>query len=182
MKHEFDIRSAGLALLAVGFFLLVSGCATPATSQGMVPEDFHIQAKYPYSVSVSVTGGQATSAVGKSQISSEMFTQALVDAINKSQVFSRVIQGKGGDYELSVVIVNVEQPTFGLSFTVKMEAGWMLRRADTGAVVWQESILSSHTATTSDAFAAVKRLRLATEGAAKENIRLGLDKISRLKL
>jgi hypothetical protein len=83
---------------------------------------------------------------------------------------------------LTVTIFNLDQPSFGFSFTVKMEAGWSLRRADTGAVVWQESIKSEHTATTGDAFAAVKRLRLANEGAAKENIAQGLSKISTLSL
>ena len=59
---------------------------------------------------------------------------------------------------------------FGLTYTVKMEAGWTLQRADNSTVVWQESIKSEHTATFSDAFAAVTRLRLATEGAARDNI------------
>jgi hypothetical protein len=76
---------------------------------------------------------------------------------------------------------SMEQPSFGLSFTVKLEAGWSLKRAD-GSVVWQESIKSEHTSTPGDAFAAVERLRLATEGAAKENIAQGLSKISALKL
>ena len=49
-------------------------------------------------------------------------------------------------------------------------------------VVWQESIASEYTATPGDAFAAVKRLRLATEGAAKNNIAEGLSRISKLSL
>jgi hypothetical protein len=55
--------------------------------------------------------------------------------------------------------------------TVSMEAGWTLRRADAGTVVWQESIISEHT----DA-----DIRLATEGAARNNIAQGLRKISKL--
>ena len=41
---------------------------------------------------------------------------------------------------------------------------------------------SSFTATTGDAFAGVTRLRIATEGAAQENIRLGIKKLSQLNL
>lgn len=52
---------------------------------------------------------------------------------------------------------------------VKMEAGWTLRRAGAGTVVWQESIISEH---------ADADIRLATEGAAKSNIAQGLRKIS----
>jgi hypothetical protein len=45
-----------------------------------------------------------------------------------------------------------------------------------------QSIKSSHTATMGQAFAGVTRLRLAVEGAARENIQLGLMAISRLQL
>jgi hypothetical protein len=70
---------------------------------------------------------------------------------------------------------------FGGSFTVKMEAGWTLKRAS-GATVWQESIKSEHTATMGDAMVGVTRLRLATEGAARNNIATGLAKIGQLNL
>ena len=76
----------------------------------------------------------------------------------------------------------MDQPSFGLTFTVKMEAGWQLKRVSDGSMVWQESIKSENTATTGDAFAAVTRLRLATEGAARKNIEQGLSRISALKL
>jgi len=54
----------------------------------------------------------------------------------------------------------------GFSFTVNVEMGWTLTRADTGAIVWRESIKSAHTTGAGEAFAGVERLRLATEGAA----------------
>jgi hypothetical protein len=44
------------------------------------------------------------------------------------------------------------------------------------------ALKASYTATMGDAFIAATRLRLATEGAARENIRLGLKKLSQLKL
>jgi hypothetical protein len=138
--------------------------------------------KHPQSVSVEVTGGQETDGLGKSQISNESFAQALEQAITQSESFSRVIEGSGQDYRLSVVIAGLEQPSFGFSFTVKMEAGWTLKRADTGTIVWQESIRSEHTASAGDAFAGVVRLRMATEGAARNNILQGLSRISKLAL
>jgi hypothetical protein len=161
---------------------MLAGCASPSTSQGMTPTAIQTTNKHAKTISVTTSGGQETSSVGKSQISDVAFAQAITDSINNSKTFSQVIQGKGADYLLNVTIFNMDQPSFGFSFTVKMEAGWSLRRADTGAVVWQESIKSEHTATTSDAFAGVERLRLANEGAAKENIAQGLSKISALSL
>lgn len=46
--------------------------------------------------------------------------------------------------------------------------GWTLTRASTGVVVWQEAITSKRTATVSDAFTGMTRLKMATEGAAKK--------------
>lgn len=168
-----------LSICAAG---VLAGCATATTFEGMVPAAPDIAKRHAQSVSVSVSGGRETDATGKPQISDAAFTQALTEAITRSQTFSSVLRGADGDYLLSVALISLDQPSFGFSFTVKMEAGWTLRRAAGGAVVWQESILSEHTATTSDAFAAVTRLRLATEGAARNNIAQGLSKISRLDL
>jgi hypothetical protein len=171
------------ALLAVSSFIVVlSGCASPATHQGMIPATFETVARHPHSVSVYVTGGQETNSMWISQISDSAFSQALVESITKSQVFTHVIEGRGGDYLLTVLLASMDQPSFGGSLTVRMEAGWTLKNAATGAVVWQESVHSSHTATMGDAFIGAERLRLATEGAARNNIRLGLGKISGLKL
>jgi hypothetical protein len=161
---------------------LLGGCASPTTSNGMTPVAIQTTTKHAKSISLLVSGGKETNSIGKSQISDETFTQSITDAINSSKVFSSVVQGKGADYLLTVTMFNMNQPSFGTSFTVKMEVGWSLKRADTSAVVWQESIKSEHTATISDAFVGVERLKLATEGAAKNNISQGLSKISGLKL
>ncbi|MBP9804279.1 MAG: hypothetical protein KBE22_05165 [Candidatus Accumulibacter sp.] len=173
-------------LIAVSAVLLATalagGCATPTTSQGMTPTAIQTAARHDKTVSLKVSGGQETEAIGKSQISNAAYAQALTDAINNSKIFSSVIQGNGGDYLLTVTIFNMDQPSFGLTFTVKMEAGWQLKRVSDGSMVWQESIKSENTATTGDAFAAVTRLRLATEGAARKNIEQGLSRISALKL
>lgn len=184
---QFSIQSllntkllAIFAVVTAGSML--GGCATPTTSAGMTPTAIKTTTKHAKTVSVAVAGGQETDSMGKSQVSNSVMAQAITDAINTSKTFSGVVQGKSGDYMLSVNIVNVDQPSFGTSFTVKLEAGWTLQRVDTGAVVWQESLKSEHTATMGDAFVGTERLRLATEGAARNNIALGLEKLSALKL
>ena len=181
-KVLFNKLLSFLMLPLIAVVALLSGCATPATSVGMIPTSYEIVKKHPHTVSLSVKGGSETSPMWKSQISDEDFSLALIEAINSSQTFSRVIKGVGADYMLDITIFNLEQPSFGTSYTVKIEVGWILKRTDNNTTVWKESIKSEHTATLSDALAAVKRLRLATEGAAKANIREGLFKISELKL
>ena len=175
-----SFRLSFLCLLAS--WAVLSGCSTPATSKSMVVSTFSLQKVFPYSVSVNVLGGKETSAMDKSQISNEAFMQAIEDSLYKSGLFSKIIHGKNADYLLNVMIFNLAQPSFGFSFTVKMEAVWSLAHADSKKVLMRESVRSSFTATTGDAFAGVTRLRIATEGAAQENIRLGIKKLSQLNL
>jgi hypothetical protein len=176
-------RHAASLLLAFGACVaLLGGCAAPATYQGMVPTSPDVSKRHPQTVSVEVRGGKETAALGTPQISDAAFAQALAESIARSQLFSRVVQGPGGSHLLSVVLFSMEQPSFGFSLTVKIEAGWTLKRTDTGATVWQESIRSQYTAPGSEGLVAAERLRLATEGAARNNISEGLARISKLSL
>jgi hypothetical protein len=186
MNHE-NLK-AGLRLLSrngllplVAAIWVLTGCASPATREAMTATAVPVAQKHAKSVNVTVTGGKETNSAGKSQIPDVAFREAIVASIEKSQLFSKVADS-GTDYALTVAIISMNQPSFGFDFTVKMEAGWTLKRVGTGAVVWQEIIKSEHTATTSDAFAGVARLRMANEGAARNNISQGLGKISQLKL
>jgi ABC-type uncharacterized transport system auxiliary subunit len=173
-------RKALAPMLACAF--LLAGCATPASQEAMVPAMLSTLNKHPQTVSVSVSGGKETNALGKAQIDNDAFAKALTQAIENSKTFSKVIEGNKGNYLLAVNIFSLDQPSFGGNFTVHLEAGWTLKRADNGSVVWQEAIRSEHTATMSDALVAVTRLRMATEGAAKNNVAQGLEKISKLSL
>lgn len=182
MMFSQHIRRPIQLISILGALAILGGCASGATKEGMTTVNFEAPTKHAKTVSVKVSGGQETSPTGRAQISDEAFTAALVDSINKSKTFSQVVQGKGGDYELGVNIISLDRPTFGASFTVKMEAGWSLKKASTGEVVLQKVIKSEHTATMSDAMVGATRMLLAIEGAARNNITQGLTEISQLKL
>jgi hypothetical protein len=169
-------KSVPLSIAVLGFVAFASGCAAPITREAIVPGTFETKIKHSQSVSAEAKGAEAAG----SRVSDTTLTEALIDSITKSQVFSRAIAGKGGDYLLDVTVFKVERPMMAGDVTIKMEAGWTLRRADTGAVVWQESIRSSHTATMGEALVGATRWRLAEEGTVRNNIKTGLDKISTL--
>jgi hypothetical protein len=179
-------HSKGTVAALVGVWIitgLLSGCSSPAKSVGMTPASLGIEKTHPYSVKIEVGGGRATNALtDPSQISNEAFAQAIADAIVHNRLFSEIARGQPGDYLLRVEILSLEQPLFGLNMTVRLEAAWELINTQTGKPVLREAIVSSHTATPGDAFAAVTRIRLATEGAAKKNIEQGLLKIGQLAL
>jgi len=183
MKYQPHIRTAFLLACFIVVVNQLSGCAASASkSVGMTAENIDVQNRQPYSVQVQVSGGHDTGALERSQISNEAFAEALVTSIEKSKLFTEIKQDENADYLLHVVLLDLEQPMFGGAFEVRMEAAWMLINRSNGETVWKKSIKSQHTAGVSDAFAGVTRIRLATEGAAKNNITQGIDLLSKLDL
>ena len=156
---------------------LVQGCATPASSVAMVvtpPTPVHAIGS---EVSVAVSGGSATSSMGESQISDDAFAQALRDSIEKSGLFTKA-SASGARYKLTAFIGKVDQPMFGFSMTVKMEVSYTLTDTQSNKTVWSKEIQSEHTAKAGEAFAGATRLRLANEGAARENIQQAIAAMS----
>jgi hypothetical protein len=181
MKFTSFYRLLSVLALSAGVAVATTGCATVPKPEAMIPTSSVIGTHHPQSASVVVAGSSATSSPGTSRISNDALQQAIIAAIEKNKTFSSVAKDAGGDYRLAVTVVSMDQPYFGFSFTVKMEAAWSLKGAD-GTVVMQESVQSEGTAGATEAFAGVERLRLATEAAARNNIAAGLTKIGSLNL
>jgi hypothetical protein len=177
-------KSRALSLLAVLISITsgLSGCASPATKDAMMLHSILDIRQHQKTVAIRTRGGSETGAMDSSNISNSAFAEAIEKSIIKNGLFAEVIHGSGFDYVLNVTIVNVSKPLFGASFTVDMETAWSLVNPTNKNVAMRESIKSSYTATMSDAFVGVTRLRLALEGAARENIHLGLVAISKLQL
>jgi len=174
MSH-FDQKYPTLKRYSLLYALLtlIGSCSTAATFEGMVPESIETAKAHPQTVRVTVTGGQESVALGRPQITNPAFSQALSASITKSRIFSKVIedQSQAGDFELTVTLFSLDKRVFGQA--VALEAGWTLRRAATGAIVWRESIVSESTQ---------GNFQVATEAAAKNNIMQALTKISKLDL
>lgn len=171
-----------LLIAAAGLALTLGGCASPANRAAMTPTDMVISKHFPYSLSVSTGGGSETGAMDSSNVSDADLKAAIEDAVRNSKLFTSIVQGKDGDYELNVRVSNLSKPLFGASFTVQMETAWSLTRVADRAVVLRKAVQSSGTATMGEAFAAVTRLRLAVEAASRDNISQGLAAIAELKL
>lgn len=175
MKHAMK---PAFLVFVLAFF---GGCASGAVSRNMVPKDLTVANLHPYSVMVKVEGGRETDATGPSQISSQAFKAAIVESLTTYGVFKTVLTEGNIDYNLEAAILNLQQPLFGFDMTVTIETAWKLTNLKDGSTVMRENLTNSYTATTGDAFAGATRLRLATEGAARENIRDALKKISEKK-
>jgi uncharacterized protein YceK len=164
-------------LLAVA---VLSGCASQMTHQEMTPVPVKVATQHSQSVTVTAMSIPGSDLVG-TMVTVPELQAAVADALAASKAFADV-KGKGGDYQLTVQIFNVNHPSFGMSFTSKVEAGWTLKRADTGAVVWQEAIKSEHTTGAGEAFAGVERLKMSIAGAIRNNITTGVAHIGAVKL
>jgi len=173
------------AISLICFILVVSqltGCASAAKSTAMIAKDVEVQHRHPYSVQVKVSGGRDTGALDAPQITNETFMEALVESIETSKLFAEIKEEGDSDYLLHVTLLDLEQPMFGASMKVSMEAAWSLIDRGNNETVWRKGISSQYTAGAFDAFAGVTRIRLATEGAARTNIKEGIGMLSNLDL
>jgi hypothetical protein len=161
---------------------VLTGCATPASREAMQPKAVTSARTHPYSVAVKTAGGSETAATGIPNVSDAEFKAAIEKAIVDSGLFGSVVDDAGSDYELTVTIAQMKKPFFGASFTVSMEAGWLLQETSDKSIVMRQAVQSSFTATMADSLIGVSRLRIAVEGAARENIAAGLKEIAALSL
>jgi len=180
MKNSITKR-LGTAALAVAIVLL-AGCAAPAHKENMAAAPVASTKKLPYSVHVEAKGGAETGVMDSSNVSSADLKAAIEASITKSNLFKSVVQGKDGDYDLTVTVTQLDKPLFGGAFTVTLETGWALTKVSDKSIVLRKAVRSSHTAQLSDSFIGVTRLRLALEGAVRNNISQGLQAISELPL
>lgn len=161
--------------------LYLAGCASGAKMENMVydgPEKQYSTGLENSMAVPSVTGGEKTNPAWTSEIDNDAFAGALKESLLKEGLLS----GKGR-YQLEVIMLEVDQPIFGLDFKVTTHIKYILTDLKNDqAVLMNKTVVASHTATIGDAFAAIKRLRLANEGSGKENIAGLLDALSQLKI
>lgn len=182
MNYMTQIRAAVSLIFLSLVFNQLAGCASAAKTTAMSIEDIAVQKKHPHSVEIKVSGGQDTGALDSPQISNEAFADALAESIKTSKLFAEINRTGNADYLLHVTLLDLDQPVFGASMLVHMEAAWVLIDRGNNETIWKKAIKSKYTAGAFDAFGAVTRIRLATEGAARNNIRQGIDLISDLEL
>lgn len=166
--------------LAIATCFYLAGCASGAQVDNMIYKGD----KHEYSSEIkknvflsSVTGGEDTNPAWTSEISDEAFSGAIKQSLIKEGLYS-----DSGKYNLSVEMLEIDQPSFGLDLTVTTIVKYILTDKSTGEVILDKEVNSPYTATVGDAFAAVKRLRLANEGSGLKNIEGLLKHLSELNI
>lgn len=171
-------------LLALATAVLLAACAAPAQRANMEVGAPPVQARAnDHTVAVRVSGGDQPDNADFAGIPNDEFKAAIEASLKRAGAFGNVLSSPAGaGYVLNASIVGVRRPAMGFSFTVDMEVAWTLTRQRDGAALLRKAITSTHTATTSEAFAAVTRLRLAVEGAARKNIESLLKQLAAVEL
>jgi hypothetical protein len=129
-------------------------------------------------VSIRVCGGRPTFPLGRSQISNDGLYEAVARSLWESGLL-RPVYDAVGDYHLDVCIASVDQPHWAFPMTVELVTDWALTPKDWSSPLWEDTLHVRHTEPFEREFFGIKRLRLATEGAARETIGAALEQIGR---
>jgi hypothetical protein len=173
------MRRTGLAITRamtmVALAMALAGCAAGARPNGMTVETapgttISNKSSLRYAVQVgTVSGGSKTNPLWKSEVSDDDFHQALEQTLSLHAMLAGTPR-----YALNAEIVSLEHPLIGVQATVTVTVRYTLVAVADRAAVWDGTLTTSYTAPLGAALSGPERLRLATEGAMHENIKLML--------
>jgi hypothetical protein len=156
----------------------------------MVPTSLKIEKQQPVSVIVHAIAECKTIEpyLGGAELSVISFREALVAAIKESRVFTSVRDQHPADYSLEVSIVNLQSghvplPSHSMivwDWRITVSARWQLTRMSDRNVVFNDFVFAGENHSYSSKEDSSSRIAL--ENAARENIKLGLEKLSELNL
>jgi hypothetical protein len=170
-------------LFACVFAVVLTGCASSAKIDGMTvannqPQALQFNQSLHDNLQLNeVQGGEKTNPLWTSEIDGADFRAALSQSLDNAGLLS---SASDAPFSLRANLLKVEQPLFGLDLEVTTEVEYTLIERASGKVLFRETVRAPFTAGVGDAFMAIKRLRLANEGAAKENIAALLKRLSAL--
>lgn len=161
---------------AAGALLGLAACASPSRPELMaLPATAGLTASqgdlgYKSVTSVVVSGGSETNPLWTAQVSNE----DLKTALETSLAAAGYMGSDGRPMTVTANMVELQQPLVGLNLSVTSRIQYTVSSG--GRVVFNDTVAATGTATMSDAFAAVERLRIANEKSIQENIKAFLTR------
>jgi hypothetical protein len=174
-------------------------CSVTMATEAVTPEERPaMNNTLPGPLGLGVSGASAG-------ITTDYFEAATIEALVASGIFSSIDSSKSADipmrmrtakgvfpgtakigdtpYFLSIRIVKLDTPSFSTRMTVGMDVVWVLYRTAEKAELWHERIHSDYTGGMLEGGVhGANRVRVAMEGASRENIRLGVEMLEALDL
>lgn len=167
-----------LAVSVAAIALQLGACASPADPKAMIVAAPQASAKpYPQELQHAmcvrnVTGGEKTNPMWTSKVDNDGFKTALSGSLDAAGLTA----ASGCQYPVDANLLGLSQPIMGFDMTVTSHVNYKVYDPS-GAPVLLETIDAPFTATMSDAFVGVERLKLANEGSIRASIQKFLDKL-----
>jgi hypothetical protein len=164
-----------LLILAAVF---LTGCATSASQNAMsmgigdIPVKLNPELKGNVNIR-NVSGGQDTNPLWVSKVDNQGFKAALEQSL--IAIGYMAPRGSTAKYQVDAILQDLDQPAFGLTFNVKSSVTYTVS-GQSGQKIFP--VTANGSASTSDAFIGMERMRIANERSIKENIKLFLNNIS----
>jgi len=170
--HSISVRHARVlvgCLAVTGLAACASGARTGAMTAPVAPDQI-VADNSPIKKAIAVgavTGGDETNPLWKSEVSNGNFKTALEDSL----ALSVLKGGADAPYTLNAKLVSLHQPFAGFDLTVTSTIEYSLLAPGKATPVLSKTVVTPYTAELGEAFLGVERLRLANEGAMRENIK-----------
>ena len=171
-------------VVALGMLVWLSGCAQPTDPKNMVAApppanaaDFPAPLHHAMCAR-NVTGGEETNPLWISKVNNQDFHTALAASLDAAGLAG---PPTGCTYPIDANLLGLSQPSAGFDMEVTSHVNYKVYDA-AGQPVLLETINAPYTATVSDAFVGVERLKLANEGSIRASISQFLDKLRAAKL
>lgn len=110
----------------------------------------------------------------KTKIDNASFKTALEGSLRSAGLLA---PSKASRYYVVATLLTLDQPEAGIDMTVASKVRYKIIDSRTGGSVFEEEIVGVYTAHLGDATIGTKRLRLATEGAARKSIEAFVEKL-----
>lgn len=180
MQYQMK-KSAGVgAILACGLLLVLAGCQTgeavrtqtmvvDVSEETLIAEDSGLFR----AITVEGVSGGEDNRYTMAEIRDLEFGEALRLSLGNHAMLAE----DDGRFAITAELREGEQPLFAANITANLATRYLVVDVASGETVFDETVNSSFTANFSTAFVADERLRLANEGAVRENIRAFLKRL-----
>jgi len=177
--RAFHRRLIFIPLVAVS---LLTGCISEYSKKEITPASLKGIGKHSGTVQVLITGGGKLNAnTGVSNIQNQTLQDAIADSITQSGLFSQVVKVGNADYQLDVLLVNLDQPVGNLTMTGTARIIWKLTMLQNGKQIFQDEIVTVDRETLGDHFVGEARARAAVSGSVRKNIQEAIERISKIQ-
>jgi len=161
------------------------GCSKAVKVENMMPSEFNVVNRHPYTVSLTIKGqmGLSSARGRKDDIDHEKLTQVIESSIVESGLFKALAPEQDADYILDVIVfrANVVGTTTATITTV-VPMNWVLMRREPRGSVYQKRTSHEVSLRVRDNLGGANRYTRANEGSVKKSIQEAVFDISQLDL